>query len=81
MLMANIPLVCISDGSACSSGAPEPSHVLLALGLSRDDAECTVRVSFGRGNSDAEAEEAAVSIAAAANVVLSKMREGAITIT
>lgn len=48
MLIANLPNVCISDGAACSSGAPEPSHVLTAMGLSRDAAECTVRLSLGR---------------------------------
>lgn len=78
MLMANVPHICISDGSACNSGAPEPSHVLLALGLSRDDADCTVRVSFGRGNSAAEAEEAVALIAGAATLLRSRMRETAI---
>ena len=48
MLIANLPNVCIGDGAACSSGAPDPSHVLLAMGLSRDAAECTVRLSLGR---------------------------------
>ena len=66
MLMANVPHLCIAEGSACSSGAPEPSHVLLAMGISRDDAECTVRISFGRNNSMSDADEAARSIARAA---------------
>ena len=75
MLMANIPHVCISDGSACNSGAPEPSHVLLSIGLSRDDAECTIRISFGRGNSSEEAENLASSIAEAAMSITSRMRD------
>jgi len=38
--------VAISTGSACSSGATEPSHVLLAMGLSREEAAQSVRISF-----------------------------------
>ena len=42
----------ISTGSACSAGAVEPSAALLAMGLSRDEALSSLRVSFGPSNSD-----------------------------
>jgi len=40
----------VSSGSACSSGAVEPSHVLLAMGLDRERARASLRFSLGRSN-------------------------------
>jgi cysteine desulfurase len=37
----------VSTGAACSSGNPEPSHVLLAMGLTEDEAQTSLRVSIG----------------------------------
>ena len=58
-LVANCPSVAISTGSACTSGAPGPSHVLLAMGLTREMAECTVRISLGRYNTAGDVDSAA----------------------
>jgi cysteine desulfurase len=40
----------ISSGSACSSGASEPSHVLMAIGLTKAQAKSSIRISLGRSN-------------------------------
>jgi cysteine desulfurase len=47
-----------STGSACTSGIPEPSHVLRAIGLTREDAAESIRFSLGRGTTDTDVEEA-----------------------
>jgi cysteine desulfurase len=46
----------VSSGAACSSGATEPSHVLLALGLTRLQARSSIRISLGRSNDEAQVE-------------------------
>ena len=53
------PRVAASTGAACTSGIPEPSHVLRALGLSAEQADSSIRLSFGRFTTDAEIERAA----------------------
>ena len=46
--------VCISSGSACRSGSPSPSQTLMAMGLTEEDAHCTVRISLGFSNTEEE---------------------------
>lgn len=48
--------VCASSGSACASGSLEPSHVLRAMGVPRDQANALVRFSLGRENTLEEVE-------------------------
>lgn len=62
-LIANLPEFALSTGSACTSGALEPSHVLTAIGLSRDAAYNTVRIGIGRFTMEQELEYAAARIA------------------
>ncbi len=50
--------VLASNGSACSSGTPEPSHVLLAMGRSRGEAHSAVRFSLSRLTTDADIDRA-----------------------
>ena len=64
--------ICVSTGSACSSGSVEPSHVLLSMGLSATQARSCIRFSFGRDNTKADVD---ILITAVSEAV-GKMRQG-----
>ena len=55
----------VSSGSACSSGASEPSHVLTAIGLDRKDARASLRFSLGRLNTEDQIEALIEAVAEA----------------
>lgn len=61
------PRLAASTGSACTSGFPEPSHVLRAIGLSGEEAESSVRFSIGRNTTAEDINEAVALIVAALN--------------
>jgi len=44
--------ISFSSGSACKAGSPEPTHVLLAMGKSREDAHCSVRFSLSHNSTE-----------------------------
>ena len=48
--------VCASSGSACSSASLEPSHVLLAIGLTAEMAQGSLRITLGRDNTDEDVD-------------------------
>jgi cysteine desulfurase len=50
--------VCAAAGSSCASGAAEPSHVLTAMGLTRDEARAAVRFSLGAASTDRDVDRA-----------------------
>jgi cysteine desulfurase len=52
------PRLAASTGSACTSGDPEPSHVLRSIGLSAEDAQASIRFSLGRFTSVDDIERA-----------------------
>ena len=61
----------VSSGAACSSGSVEPSHVLTAIGLSREDARSCLRFSLGRGNT----EEQVLALVNALELVVARLRK------
>jgi cysteine desulfurase len=64
-LMAAMPDLCVSTGSACSSAELEPSYVLRALGLDEAAARRTLRIGIGRFTSAADIDFAAEALTAA----------------
>lgn len=50
MSLLDLKGICVSTSSACTSGNNEPSHVLLALGLTERQAKSAIRISYGRYN-------------------------------
>jgi cysteine desulfurase len=61
-LLANLPELVASTGSACESGSVEPSRVLLALGLTHEQAFGTIRFGLGRFTTAWEVKEATTQI-------------------
>lgn len=59
LLMLDTKGVCVAAGSACSSHEAKPSHVLTAMGLSREEARNAIRFSFSKYNTINEMESAA----------------------
>lgn len=56
----------VSSGAACSSGSVEPSHVLTAIGLRREQARSSLRFSLGRGNTVEQVDALIEAVADAA---------------
>ena len=55
--------ICVSTGAACAAADPAPSHVLLAMGVSPEEARRSVRFSLGRLTTREEIEAAAAAVA------------------
>jgi len=64
-VMASMPDVMVSAGSACQSAVPTQSHVLLAMGLSAAEASDSLRISLGRPTTTDEISTAVEQIASA----------------
>jgi cysteine desulfurase len=61
-LLASLPDLALNTGSACTSAHPEPSPVLLAMGVSEELAGGSLRLSLGRSTTDDEVDRAAERI-------------------
>ncbi len=56
LIQLDLKGICASGGSACTTGSLEPSHVLMALGLSKEEAMQGLRFSFGKYSTAEEAD-------------------------
>jgi cysteine sulfinate desulfinase/cysteine desulfurase-like protein len=63
-----------SSGSACKSGSPEPSHVLLAMGLTEEEAHCSCRFSLGLDTTDADIEATLLALGDVLNTSVNTVR-------
>ena len=61
-LLLDLDGIGIATGSACTAGEPRPSRILTAMGCPPEEAYGSVRVSFGRGNTEEEAAKIAARI-------------------
>jgi len=71
VLMLNAKGIAVSTGSACSSRSLEPSHVLVAIGRSYEDAHGSIRITLGKDTSKEEIDCTIESL----KEVVSKLRE------
>jgi len=70
MNLLDLKGICVSTSSACTSGRDEPSHVLMALGLTEQQAKSAIRISYGRYNTLQDVESIIVAICTAYNKIL-----------
>ncbi|MFQ5936354.1 MAG: IscS subfamily cysteine desulfurase [Acidiferrobacterales bacterium] len=55
--------IALSSGSACKSGSPEPTHVLMAMGMSEEQAHCALRFSLSHRTTEQDIDEAVAALA------------------
>ncbi|MBR1757158.1 MAG: cysteine desulfurase [Lachnospiraceae bacterium] len=57
LVLLDLAGICASAGSACAAGSIDPSHVLLAMGLTKEEAKSTIRLSMGAETTEEEIEK------------------------
>ncbi len=65
LLLLDAAGVCISTGSACSSGVSEPSHVLTAMKVEPEISQCSIRVTLGHPTTSEDVTEFLAALPAA----------------
>ncbi len=65
-LLDAVPAIAATTGSACHAGEEQPSAVLTAMGLAAEEALGAIRLSLGRGTTEADVDRAAAALVAAA---------------
>ena len=56
LFLLDLAGVCVSTGSACQAGVPEPSHVLIAMGRTEAEARSALRITLGRTSTEADVD-------------------------
>lgn len=74
MHLLDLKGICVSTSSACTSGKDEPSHVLLALGQTEQQAKSAIRISYGRYNTISEVEAVVTAVCDAYYIINSVIR-------
>jgi cysteine sulfinate desulfinase/cysteine desulfurase-like protein len=54
--------ICLSSGSACKSGSPKPTHVLMAMGCSEADAHCAIRLSLSAETTSEDVDDTIMAL-------------------
>ena len=54
--------VSLSSGSACKSGSPEPTHVLIAMGRTPEEAHCSVRFSLSHDITETDIDDTVAAL-------------------
>ncbi len=57
ILLMDMQKICVSSGSACTSGSLDPSHVLMALGLRHEQAHGSLRMTLGKDNTQSDIDK------------------------
>jgi cysteine desulfurase len=70
-LITRVPQLAMATGSACTSALPQPSHVLLAMGLTEEQAYSSLRLSIGRFTTEEEIEQTVLLL----SDVIKKLRQ------
>lgn len=73
MHMLDFKGICVSTSSACNAGKNVPSHVLLAMGLTENQAKSTIRISYGKDNTDKDVVEIIKAISTIYVKILKKL--------
>ena len=70
LIKLDLDVFAVSTGAACSSGTTKPSRSLLAMGLSNEDCNSTIRISIGKQTNDLEIESFLVSLLHHVNLMM-----------
>jgi len=73
MHLLDLKGICVSTGSACNSGKDEPSHTLLSLGLTNKQAKSSIRISYGRYNTEEDVNSIVSAIIDSYNKIIASV--------